>query len=53
MKGFPSYQNAQSIESRVVIGPEKYTVCRLACTFFSPEILQAVAVKGLMKSTEC
>ena len=35
-------------ESRFVIGPGKYTVCRRMRAIFSPEILQAWAVKGLM-----
>ena len=36
-----------SIESKCVIGPENYTVCRRVRASFSPEILQAGAVKGL------
>ena len=35
-------------ESRFVIGPGKYTVCKCVRALFSPEILQAWAVKGLM-----
>ena len=35
-------------ESRFVIGPGKYTVCRRVRAIFSPEILQAWALKGLM-----
>ena len=36
----------QNIESRCY-RTGKYTVCRRFLAFFSPEILQAVAVKGL------
>ena len=35
-------------ESRFVIGPGKYTLCRRVCALFNPEILQAWAAKGLM-----
>ena len=39
-----------SIESRCAIGPENnYTVCRHVPASFSPEILQAGAVKGLRR----
>ena len=34
------------IESRCVIGPEKYAVCRRVRASFRPEIVQAGAVKG-------
>ena len=38
---------AQRTESRFVMGPGKYTVCRRVRAFFSPEMLQAWAVNGL------
>ena len=34
-------------ESTVVIGPGKYIVCRRVRELFCPDILQALAVKGL------
>ena len=38
-----------SIERRCVTGPEKkYTVCRRVRASFSPEVLQARTVKGLV-----
>ena len=44
------YIRMHRIESRFAIGPEKYTVCRHVLALFSPEILQAWAVKGLSRS---
>ena len=46
MKWFASKRTRT--ESRFVIGPGKCTVCRRMRAIFSPEILQAWAVKGLM-----
>ena len=40
-----------NIENRFVTGPESVPFCRLVRALFSPEILQAVAVKGLRPST--
>ena len=44
VKGFSSIREALKVD---VMGPEKNTVCRRVRASFSPEILQAVAVKGL------
>ena len=38
-------------ESRFVTGPGQYTACRRVRAFFSPENLQASAVKGLRMAT--
>ena len=35
-------------ESRAVIGPGKHTACRRVRALFSPEIVQAWAVRGLI-----
>ena len=45
MKGFSSKRNK---ESRWVIGPENILFLRCACASFSPEMLHAEAVKGLI-----
>ena len=45
--GVKGYQ-PQCTENRSVTGPENVLYCRLVRTLFSPEILQAVAVKGLL-----
>ena len=49
MKGLPSKRIALKAD---VKGPEKCTVCRRVLASFSPEILQAGAVKGLSKMFE-
>ena len=41
------FSETRSIESRRY-GSEKYIVCMRVRAFFSPEILQAAAVKGLL-----
>ena len=61
MFAFPHWRErifvrTHNIENRFVIGPENVPFCRLVQALFSPEILQAVAVKGLMgpiSSTKC
>ena len=47
MNGFLLRRTA--LKSRCVIGPEIYAVCRRVRAAFSPNILQAGAVKGLKK----
>ena len=47
MKGFSSKRIILKVDC---YGTGKYTVCRRVRAYFSPEILQAGAVKGLRKN---
>ena len=47
--GFASKHTELKVDFVCVTGPGKHTVCRRVPALFSPEILQALAVKGLTK----